>query len=432
MIFEFLKYIRPVHYFNLKNRKSCFVYPVVKNKDVDYGFNSSYANEYYHSYIKVMNGYISKGPYYKSFEKLSILDNYIFLRKTQNKFWVFYVLLIRLFSFKNPLVELRSFWNTKNLNTENCKPFLYKDYENFDGNLIDSQPLVSVVIPTLNRYKYLKDVLSDLENQNYQNFEVLIVDQSSPFNEEFYDNCSLNLKIIKQPERALWKARNTAVKKSKGDYILLFDDDSRVEPNWVSEHLKCIEYFNADVSSGVSISLVGDKVPENYSFFRISDQLDTGNVMMKKEVFKKVGLFDRQFEGQRQGDGEFGLRIFLNDLLNISNPFAQRLHLKVKDGGLREMGSWDGLRPKNIFSPRPIPSILYSSRKYYGGLSSILMLIKSIPFSLTPYKYKGEKVAKSMSVFILVLFFPIIFVQVSRSWIKSSQMLKEGSRIEKL
>ena len=124
-----------------------------------------------------------------------------------------------------------------------------------------------MVIPTLNRYYYLKDGLKDLEKQDYKNFEVILIDQSQLFKKTFYDDFKLDLSVEYQKELALWLARNNAIKKSKGDYILLFDDDSRVEPNWITNHLKCIDFFNADISSGVSISVVGDTVPKNYSFF---------------------------------------------------------------------------------------------------------------------------------------------------------------------
>src|SRR5690606_38982647 len=110
---------------------------------------------------------------------------------------------------------------------------------------------VSVVIPTLNRYAYLKDVLHDFEKQDYKNFEILVVDQSEPFQSEFYKSFDLNVRVIWQEEKALWLARNTAIKASKGELIALSEDDVRIQPDWISSHLKCLDFFTAQVSAGV-------------------------------------------------------------------------------------------------------------------------------------------------------------------------------------
>jgi GT2 family glycosyltransferase len=240
------------------------------------------------------------------------------------------------------------------------------------------------------------------------------------------------LKVIQQTEKALWLARNRAIQLAKGDYILLYDDDSRVDADWITQHIKTLDYFKADISSGVSISTEGGEVPAHYSFFHISSQLDTGNVLLKKEVFGKIGLFDRQFEKQRMGDGEYGLRSYLNGFLNVSNPYAKRLHLKVGSGGLREMGSWDGFRPKKWFSPRPIPSVLYLFRKYHGNKRAKLALLKTVPPSIIPYKFKRNKPMLLIGVFLSVFLLPVILIQVCKSWKLSSQKLKEGAKIEYL
>ena len=149
-------------------------------------------------------------------------------------------------------------------------------------------PLVSIIIPTLNRYKYLYNALKDIENQTYKNFEVIIVDQSDDFNRLFYEDFKFNIKLIKQKQKALWLARNKAIKISKGEFILLYDDDSKVSKTRIENHLKCIDYFSVDISSGVSGASVGAKVPKSYSFFRWADQLDTGNVMLRRQVLKLV------------------------------------------------------------------------------------------------------------------------------------------------
>nr|WP_321246609.1 glycosyltransferase family A protein [uncultured Psychroserpens sp.] len=442
MLFKFLKYLQPTNYFSLKNNAGETVFPdvnqlpfeIVNQLERDERFTSNLASEYDMSWQATQKGFIANTKDVITIESLPVIDNYIFIRKYFNKAWVFYVLFIRLVSFKNPFKEITAFFKSKNVTRSNYlkSPIKHKEWNVFNSSLIDKNPLVSIIIPTLNRYKYLKDVLEDLEKQDYNNFEVLVVDQSEPFREDFYQEFKLNLKVSYQKEKALWLARNTAIQSSKGDYILLFDDDSRVESDWISEHLKCLDFFNADMSSGVSISKVGAKVPANYSFFKESDQLDTGNVMIKRYVFEKIGLFDRQFEKQRMGDGEYGLRSYLYGFLNISNPYAMRLHLKVGSGGLREMGSWDAFRTKKIFAAKPIPSVLYLFRSYYGNSNARWALLRNIPMSIMPYQFKTNKFMLVLGIFVSILLLPIVIFQVLKSWRLSSIKLKKGALIETL
>jgi glycosyltransferase involved in cell wall biosynthesis len=308
----------------------------------------------------------------------------------------------------------------------------YTDWNTFRSILTKKNPLVSVIIPTLNRYEYLKDVLADLELQNYQNFEVIVVDQSEPVDVNFYEGWKLQIHLIQQEEKALWLARNRAIETSKGEYILLFDDDSRVDTDWITNHLKCLDFFNVQISAGVTHTLVGGGLGKKDAYFHLSDVFDTGNAMVHRTVFQDVGLFDRQFEKQRMGDSEFGLRSLLGGFNIISNPYSKRIHLKVETGGLRQMGSWDALRPKSLFAPRPVPSVLYLIRKYHGNQEAVYYLIKNIPQSYMPYKFKKNKIMRLTYGFIFPLFLPIAFVAVYQSWKLASVKIAEGSRIDKL
>ena len=132
------------------------------------------------------------------------------------------------------------------------------------------------------------------------------------------------------------------------------------------------------------------------------------------------------------GDGEFGLRAYLNGFKCVSNPLAKRLHLKLSSGGLREVGSWDGFRPRNRISPRPIPSVLYFWRKYWGNQSAVFGLIQDIPFSYSPYKLKGSIKGNIISLLFFIILFPLSFTQVIISWQISSRMITIGNKIPQL
>jgi GT2 family glycosyltransferase len=450
VIFSFIKYTQPGWYFNLKPyttkiTAACYYHPdyctlpndVQVEHDTAYEqLSAQYADIAYRAWYMghLQECDASTIEKIKQLPKPSIADEYRFVIKYWGIHWGLFALLIRLFSFKNPFIEIKSF--KKNAKTP--KTSLYNttlnrlDYTNANSILFAEQPLVSVIIPTLNRYTYLNDVLTDLEKQTWNNFDIIIVDQSENFNREFYNKFNLKLQVIQQKEKLLWTARNNAVKMSKANYLLFFDDDSRIDSDWIEQHMKTIDYFKADISAGVSLAVVGAKVPQSYAYFRWADQFDSGNALVKRAVFKEIGLFDLQFNKERMGDAEFGLRAYLNGFKSISNPYAKRVHLKVASGGLREIGHWDGFRPKKWFAPKPIPSVTYLYKKYYPKRLYKNAVYLGIMLSNLPYKHKGNKWAILSSLLLTIVKLPILIIQFQQSKKIANQKLKQGGLIEVL
>jgi len=293
-------------------------------------------------------------------------------------------------------------------------------------------PAVSIILPTLNRYDCLKDALKDLERQDYPAFELIVVDQSEPFRPDFYAAFDLPLRLIRQEEKALWQARNTGIRAAKYDLLLFFDDDSRVAADWMRRHVQGLFAFGADLSAGVSVSGLDKELPGPYRLFRPADQLDTGNVLIRRRVFERVGLFDRQFEGQRMGDGEFGFRAFLAGFRSVSNPLASRYHLKAGSGGLRQMGSWDAFRPRKWLAPRPLPSVTYFYRRYLGNDLARWALLKGVLPALLPYRYKRSHWLRLGGALLAIICSPVLAFQLWRSWQAGGHKLAEGPKIDRI
>ncbi len=447
--FHFIKYIKPTWYFNLKPIVGNTAYWVDYNKlsaeesaliVIDDKFQRESARVIDAGFQAWNKGIMCYDPAFAIQDsdlqdRPSLADNYRFVRKYYNPLWTIYILFLRIISFKNPFKEIAAFLKSRSTVAENLfgPHHQHSEYKNFEAKILTENPTVSIILPTLNRYKYLKDAIDDLGNQTIKPHEIIVIDQTDEPDKSFYEQFSdLPLKLIYQDQKGQWLARNRAIQQSTGDFILMFDDDSRVDPDWTAQHLKGLEYFNAQISAGVSLSTVGAAIPENYSFFRWADQFDSGNAMIKRDVFRKVGLFDRQYDGQRMGDGEFGLRAYLNGFHSISHPFAQRIHLKVSSGGLRQMGSWDGFRPKKLFSPRPIPSVLFLFRKYFGDKLAVYSLLNSVPPSIMPYKFKSSKPMLFLGAIVSLFIFPFVLLQVNISWRRATKMIVEGDKIEPL
>jgi glycosyltransferase involved in cell wall biosynthesis len=92
-----------------------------------------------------------------------------------------------------------------------------------------SFPLISVIIPTLNRPEFLIRGVRSVVRQTYPNLEIIIVDDGSQYNiqsliEKEFDN--LNCRILRNPRcRGGAGARNAGFYESKGEYIAFLDDD---------------------------------------------------------------------------------------------------------------------------------------------------------------------------------------------------------------
>jgi hypothetical protein len=83
-------------------------------------------------------------------------------------------------------------------------------------------------------------------------------------------------------------------------------------------------------------------------------------------------------------------------------------------------------------APRPIPSVLYLYRNYFGNYRAKLELLRTVPSSVMPYRFKGNKGLKILGLFFSIIMFPFILFQVLKSWRLSSVKLSQGPKIEHL
>jgi glycosyltransferase involved in cell wall biosynthesis len=90
-----------------------------------------------------------------------------------------------------------------------------------------SHPLVSVIVPTYKRTDFLKLTLQSILNQTFQDFEVLVIDDGTPNEENFLLCQTMNkvryIKIKNSGGPA--KPRNIGITEAKGKYLAFVDDD---------------------------------------------------------------------------------------------------------------------------------------------------------------------------------------------------------------
>lgn len=103
--------------------------------------------------------------------------------------------------------------------------------------------MISIVIPTFNRWQSLVRTLESIEQQDVidDNFEVIVVDDGSAdgtgkYVEDFRRTTKITLKYYYQHRAGPGKARNLGVEKAEGDIILFCGDDTIFDRDMLSQH----------------------------------------------------------------------------------------------------------------------------------------------------------------------------------------------------
>lgn len=183
-----------------------------------------------------------------------------------------------------------------------------------------NQPFVSVIIPTYYDWERLQLCLNALSMQTYdqEKFEIIIVnnapDDKAPSSIIFPKNSIL----LNEEKSGSYAARNKALNIAKGEIYAFTDSDCQPLNNWLEV---AVEYFknHSEIERiGGEIRLFSENEKMNYLeiyevFFAFpqkdfvqSGMAATGNMISRKSVFDKVGVFnDSLMSG---GDGEWGRR----------------------------------------------------------------------------------------------------------------------------
>ncbi len=104
------------------------------------------------------------------------------------------------------------------------------------------QPLVSVIIPTYNRISFLQQAIRSVFAQDYENIEIIVVDDCSTDGTAEYLQALGNVTFFRFREhQGQCSARNSGLDLAKGKYIQLLDDDDALIPGIIKKHVFFLE-----------------------------------------------------------------------------------------------------------------------------------------------------------------------------------------------
>lgn len=322
-------------------------------------------------------------PQYRT---IPISDEYLFFRKKFKPGHSLYLWIRK--GIWNPN-ETSAFLNAKkkvtfDLHTPLIAP---KSLKSIQGN-----PTVSYIIPTMMRQNYSLQLLNDLTNQTYIPTQVVVVDASPPDqrDESLYNprNYPFELIVKWQTSKGSCRARNEGIELCTGEFIVFGDDDIRLAPDFIENHVRLLQTYNAGACNGLDIradnhlqnldDLAAKRAQHKTDKVGVTAGFNNANSCVRREHVQKLIGNDVNYDGGYGEDSDFGLSLVKSGVVVLFNPFAVNLHLKPPSGGYRWWGNqakllgkkrkqqpWELDTPVKWIRPVPSPTIMYYIHKHF-------------------------------------------------------------------
>ncbi|QOP46074.1 glycosyltransferase family 2 protein [Sulfurimonas paralvinellae] len=167
---------------------------------------------------------------------------------------------------------------------------------------------ITVVIPTYNRYAFLRRALESVFSQSYLAKEVIVIDDGSSDETSKIQNDFPTIKYIYQENSGVSAARNRGINEAGNEWIAFLDSDDtwhkeklREQANFHKQNPDILMSYTDEVwiRNGKEIKLpkkyckIGcDAFLENLSYCNIAPS----SVLIHKKIFEQIGFFDEDLE----------------------------------------------------------------------------------------------------------------------------------------
>lgn len=178
--------------------------------------------------------------------------------------------------------------------------------------------LITTIIPTYKRNDFIERAILSVENQSYDDIEIIVVDDNEPdsiYRAETEQKIKHlqkrynNIRYIKHDKnKGAPAARNTGILSAHGDYIAFLDDDDYWKVNKIEEQIKYIYKYDVILSSAEYIdadynfkNFNKNEITKKDLKYRNCGGGSTSSLLIKKSVISQF-LFDTDLKKSQDYD----------------------------------------------------------------------------------------------------------------------------------
>ncbi len=257
-------------------------------------------------------------------------------------------------------------------------------------------PRLTVIVATFNRVEALWTTLDQLLEQNFTDFELLVIDQSDAAGaaqifQFIAERRDARMKYLHLTRKGLPNARNEGLARARGEVVVFVDDDVLItSKDFLSAHLAAYDdpevggvvgrhierYIKTNVrQTACHVSWTGRTIFNLFGTERQAVRSCKGsNMSYRAAVLAQVGGFDRKTKMLE--DTDFSVRVAKAGWTILFEPDAEVVHLSLKQGGVREATTLQQ-------EYRRFRSTAYFVLKHRGAVGSLPFIVTFSAIALT-------------------------------------------------
>jgi len=172
--------------------------------------------------------------------------------------------------------------------------------------------MISVIVPVYNTAVYLERVIKALQDQDFprDEYELIFVDNGSSDGSAAILRCHPEIRVLQEPERGSYAARNRGVSQASGEILAFSDSDCFPKPHWLGAIDKAFRNSEAQVLLGARVPPVATKAMRLVSAYEnkkvemvcaSNDPLvyfgHTNNMAVRRAAMERFGPFMHRSRG---------------------------------------------------------------------------------------------------------------------------------------
>jgi len=197
--------------------------------------------------------------------------------------------------------------------------FRFTPYLDKFENMSKTNPKVSIILPARNEEEFIGKCLDTLIKQNYENYEIIVIDDSSEDStgkiiSKYAKKSSKIIPVSARPKPDGWMGKNWACmegyKKATGELLLFTDADTKHAENVISLAVSHLNSFNLDALSAIpkmltfdfwtniSLPMISTFLHTRFSALNVNNpKKKTGYFfgsffILKKETYQEIGMHE--------------------------------------------------------------------------------------------------------------------------------------------